>query len=685
MSWESRDYSHLEAGHVSDSDASDADSDVDPDSLSQSECSRRFMDYLVDLKLRGDLSAKAVCVLSFWAKRGGLVAPGNALALSPTRSGGAFSAHFDKVLGIDISMQQNWYNILVPGHSKHDVSRSAQNVAVQLPHEAIASELAETPHIFRLLEASVGQQSWCKNYMDHPVVRMHGAGKVLPIGIYVDGVQYQRRNGTVAFWCINLVTQRRHLILALQKRDFCRCGCRGYCSIFPALSVIEWSVASMVAGSYPSQRHDHRPWGGDVERQSTGGKSLGYFAVPIIMKGDWAEFAGTFCFRTWSHHMHPCFRCQATGGPDGSMRNHCGLSVLDSPWESMDMTKIEQACSACEITVVVSNAYELSLIAGNLHYDRRRAGSHGRALTCDLFRFGLQKGDRLEPSATVPDIGAVDTRGDFPFELVFWRCSMETIVKHRCPIFSRRSWILPDIICVDELHTMHLGIFQDYILAVVWQAFDADVWQCRGHLPDDAYFAQAALRLRAELFKWYREERIRNPTQPLHQLGDLQLQMLGTREHKQLHAKAAESGTLVRFAYDLAVRHRTVLGSALVHCGSGLMQYLEVTRSSSAKLTDTERQRIADGILRFLSYRAAAGVEWKPKAHLSAHMIADLDRFGNPLCTGTWLDEGLNHQLASICRTAHAAVWSRRILASFANPAGPAVRAARLASKKPRR
>jgi hypothetical protein len=212
------------------------------------------------------------------------------------------------------------------------------------------------------------------------------------------------------------------------------------------------------------------------------------------------------------------------------------------------------------------------------------------------------------------------------------------------------------------------------------------MWGVRGHLPEEAYLAQASLLLRADLFVWYRQQRVDKPDRPLHEMADLSLTMLGTRDRKALHAKAAESGTLLYFAFDFAVRHSAVLacGSALVDCGRGLVQYMEVTRSSPLRMSASARQGLAESIVRYLVYRDDAGVEWKPKAHLSSHVVHDGGHFGNPLCTGTWLDEGLNAQLAMVCRTAHAAVWSQRVLASFGHKVGPAARAATVARQKKR-
>ena len=173
----------------------------------------------------------------------------------------------------------------------------------------------------------------------------------------------------------------------------------------------------------------------------------------------------------------------------------------------------------------------------------------------------------------------------------------------------------------------------------------------------------------------------------IYELQDLQIAMIGTRDRPTMVSiKAAESGTFVAFAAHMAKTHRDRLTNqaALVAAGDALMKYMEITRGSPLRFTNSARQEFADAMVRYLAVREAAGIPFKPKIHLAAHMILDSAYFGNPCRTGTWLDEGLNAQLAAVCRVAHAHVWSRRVLACFGHAAGPAAKVAASASKKPK-
>ena len=623
-SWEDRDYSHLEdRRHGADSD-DDPDSDVD--CMLPHECSKAFMDYLVELKMTGVLSAKAVCVLSFWAKKGGLAPPGDELALAPGFSGGRYSTHFDKVIGLNLN--QDWYTVAVPGHRKHDASRGVRHVAVKPAFEAIQEELDETPGMWTELEEQINSNVFPDCYMQHPLVVASPRASVLPLGIYVDGVQYQKRDSTVAFWCINLVTGRRHLLAALPKREHCRCGCHGHCSLYPIMLFINWCFAAMIDGQVPDRRHDGVAFDETSARSlGTGGGKLGWRAVAVIFKGDWAEFATTLGFRSWAHHTHPCHRCFATGGEGGNMRNFEGLTARARPHAAKTLTHCENACAAREIWVEVPNAEVLANLVANLKYDKRKRGAQGRALLNDIGLLGLRKGDRLNPSPQVLDIGAIDFRTDFPFRLCFWRARPDDPCRFRCPLFSRESMLSPELLCVDEMHTLHLGIFQDYILGVFWACIRADVWMLLKESEElsDQYYQEAALVLKADLFSWYKREKREHPDRPLYEMADFGLSFIGSLQRPHLHAKAAESGSLLRFASHLAHRHMAVLphGRALVEAGLGLIAYLDATRQAPWRLDATARRDLTAGLVTSLRRREDAGVAWKPKAHLCTHMPKD--------------------------------------------------------------
>ena len=184
----------------------------------------------------------------------GLKGKGSELAVAPTRTGGTFSAHFDKVLGLYEVLQRPWYTVDVPLYSKHDVARVVRPLAVTPVYEALAMELAETPGLQEKLADSVAARQWARNYMENEVVKREPLGTVFPLGLYWDKVQYKKRDNTLGIWAINCFTHRRHLMACIPTSQTCQCGCNGWCSLFPVLAFVEWSFAAAADGHYPLQK-----------------------------------------------------------------------------------------------------------------------------------------------------------------------------------------------------------------------------------------------------------------------------------------------------------------------------------------------------------------------------------------------------------------------------------------------
>ena len=160
--------------------------------------------------------------------------------------------------------------------------------------------------------------------------------------------------------------------------------------------------------------------------------------------------------------------------------------------------------------------------------------------------------------------------------------------------------------------------------------------------------------------------------------------MIGTRNHKALAAKGAQSGTLLLFAVDQAAKfvEKLRLGRPLLEAGLALRRYLTVTRSHGLQLPAAARQQLVDCCVRFLSVREAADLPWKPKCHQFVHTVTEAGFFGNPLWTANWVDEGLNMQLAAVAKSANATVWSRRVLSTFRHDLGPTAQAAPLSKRR---
>ncbi len=174
-------------------DDNSACSDTDVKSLSSEECSRRFLHYLIELKLGGTLNAKS----------------------------GKFSAKFDRDTGLREHMEQSWYVLDLPQHSKGSLG-----------------EIAALPRSDARLREWVESAQRPPCYETHPVVSDVPPNTVWPLAIYLDGVGSIKRDSVLGIWVLNLVSMWRHLIAAIPKRDMCRCSCRHWCTLWPVLAFL---------------------------------------------------------------------------------------------------------------------------------------------------------------------------------------------------------------------------------------------------------------------------------------------------------------------------------------------------------------------------------------------------------------------------------------------------------------
>eukprot|EP00959_Pyramimonas_sp_CCMP1952_P039717 830779-Pyramimonas_sp.AAC.1 len=113
-----------------------------------------------------------------------------------------------------------------------------------------------------MIEA-VGERRWPVVYQRHAIVRDaagKGEGPVLPLAYFSDGVRYTSaisgQPRTISgVWLVNLQTQKRYWIGGMPSQDTCRCGCRGWCSVFPSMNCVSWMLGQLARGMRsPTQR-----------------------------------------------------------------------------------------------------------------------------------------------------------------------------------------------------------------------------------------------------------------------------------------------------------------------------------------------------------------------------------------------------------------------------------------------
>lgn len=149
-------------------------------------------------------------------------------ALGPGSSSGHYSRKLRSALGY--SKSKDLYELDVPGHSKHDLSRTLHTISCLPAHEQFATDVANDVSCRNKLAELIRDESLPPCYYEHKVVKDNPGELVLPIALYIDGVPFSQTDSVLGWWLVNLVSGQRYLYGLLRKSTACRCGCRGYCS-----------------------------------------------------------------------------------------------------------------------------------------------------------------------------------------------------------------------------------------------------------------------------------------------------------------------------------------------------------------------------------------------------------------------------------------------------------------------
>ena len=270
---------------------------------------------------------------------------------------------------------------------------------------------------------------------------------MVPTSLYVDGIAFSENDNLIAFYLVNWITGARHLIISVRKNDLCRCGCRGWCTLFSIHLFLRWTFRATGAGILPEGRHDLKTWGlCDNMREAYAGEELGIRAAVVLVNADWKEFVSTFGLPAHNSLYSPCPTCSV---PQELLYDRSSFTPLCADAHPLKtLATYILACQKCELHRVLDRgAYEA--VRAKLWYDKRDSGSRGRALRSDVPEANLLKNDRLEPTEFMPDIADFDLIDSFPAPVVFWRPSSESTTRRRCPLVCEELGISPQSLALD--------------------------------------------------------------------------------------------------------------------------------------------------------------------------------------------------------------------------------------------
>ena len=175
-------------------DSSDSDEEI-----SEESAGAHLFELLLDMKFRSKLSAKDACILAYWATMGGCKGIVKKLAKPPgDPSPGHYSSHLDRAAGL-AKKDHRICHFDAPCFSRVEGGRFVRPLACLTPQEVLADEISTTDGFETLVS------DYCETlppiYRNHPVVQKAGGRMCIPLGLFIDGVEYGTRDSVDGvFW-----------------------------------------------------------------------------------------------------------------------------------------------------------------------------------------------------------------------------------------------------------------------------------------------------------------------------------------------------------------------------------------------------------------------------------------------------------------------------------------------------
>ena len=642
------------------SDSTDHDHDHE---ARQDENADEGLAILIEMYMQSEVTAMRFCQLCHFFSLGGLKGAASKYGMKPNLPEHRYQRKLDGVLGFK-QQDAKLMHITVPGQGKHDLHCTERTLPVLPPHESILEEVSENPSLQENLGLYAGGEDWdLTSYRGHVVTQQPGP-PVFPIVLYFDGVPYSKTDSILGIWVYNEVSGRRHMAVILRKRNFCKCGCKGWCTLWPVWRMLHWSFAALARGRHPTERPDGTGWqaGRDDRRAAVSDEIMSCRGAVVKMKGDLLEFAVTLGFPATGSRGRPCISCN--WHPDlGYTAPLASFDPYTFPFVVTTAESYDAACRRAEIHVHTSQE-DRDDISPLLIYDKRTTttSSMGRCLREDLPRLGLRKGDRLEPSASCPWVAAFEQLVGM-VSVTFWRISNESIAKHRNPLFDESIGISMLLIFFDVMHTLNLGVMLIIARSILWALIDANAWNVEGTA--EVRQQVSALQYRRELFNFYSAYRRANPTAPITEVADFTTKMLGTNQKRDLKVKAAECWGIVLGLPSLIDKHRAALGPVagpFLRATNSIIEHVQIMKRSPRVMSPDAVQGLFDTCQECIhSLDEVPGFRFTPKFHIWLHIVFDAMTRGNPWHAATWLDESFNHKLKRAAAGVHAAVFERKL------------------------
>jgi len=382
----------------------------------------------------------------------------------------------------------------------------------------------------------------------------------------------------------------------------------------------------------------------------------------LLIKLDMAEVVHTMGFPQWGSLRYGCPCCDVILAELYNVRY---IDNVSWPCKRHDAEAYELACSSCELDRVIPADTWRSLRA-TLHYDKRlyTHAFRGRCLQADMPALDLKKGDRLEPSHSLRDVGSDFDHLAWPQTFRFWRRSQETSTRHRNPLFSDDIGTSPDrTIAFDWLHCLSWGVFKTFLIWFVHQLWEANVFGVSG--TGAALIIASVPLLKIRLFDWYAQERAAGRSHT--EVQDLVPAMFGKWEDPKLSLFASEMNAFLLFSEALLehVGHLLPNLQRIRACMTPLIRCYSLIKAHPFVFPPSACQEFLDCAKVHIIKAQALGISLVPKHHFFLEMSWKADYQGSPGLGACWTDESINRFLKQLSAGAHRAVFHGRVLDNF--------------------
>lgn len=594
------------------------------------------------------------------------------LGVRPGLSTGYYSKHFKLALGLE-DEEHEIQNIPTAIYSKYAQEREFSSIPVIPPHEALAKAWDRPEEELR---ATYDPDDFCENFHEHPVVLAAGpenAHLVCGYAIYMDATPYTKQENFYGIYVVDLRFNLHHICAILIKSEFCKCGCKGWCTIGPIHHFIAHCCNAFAIRRNPISRHDGKAWEKHVDdaRADRAGKMLPCWGACTQLRGDIPEICFTCGCKSYRTVEAPCPVCKCSRT---NMFDYEACSVAELAWPELTHEEWEAECNRLTVHMTIQNKEEhmkvIDGVTGLAADGRKQKGAHGLAMQSNLSLAAgeLRKGDRVECTRALLDPYAIYDLDTFPAEVQFWRTSEEVRLTRRCVLFDILGVCLA-LISHCSLHILDLGVVSRYVAFVLWFILLANPWNIP-FTTTEVKTSRGLAHLRGELWQHYSEQRKVDPSSKTSQVHDLTIGMLGNKDNPLMHmCGGAEIRSLLPFVVAMLKKFKGVLPvnqtSLLERSGEALIRYYTITRQHGCNVPVDSVQAMFDCAISHNTLFEEVSGKAQPKSHMFVHMVKQSMFMGNPRVRSTINNESLNGTVAVLSRSVHRAVFMKAVLMRF--------------------